>query len=88
MPGSRFFPEFEVDTTDFDNHEANDVAIGQDGDFVVAWYESDTSEVLARAFSAITVPLGDPFPMNADTAPVRRRRRWLETRRVDTSSCG
>jgi hypothetical protein len=68
-----FFPEFEVDTTDFDNHEANDAAIGKNGDFVVAWFESDTTEVFARAFSAITVPLGDPFPMNADTAPQRRR---------------
>jgi len=66
-----FFPEFDVDTTDNDTQESNDVAIGKDGDFIVTWFEGSSSDVYARAFSAITVPQGEPFPMNPDTTPVR-----------------
>ena len=63
-----FFPEFEVDITD-GSHSANDASIAQDGEFVVSWSES--TEVLARSFSSITSPQGDPFLMNADTTPGR-----------------
>jgi hypothetical protein len=65
-----FFPEFEVDMTD-GSHSVNDASIDQDGEFVVCWYEPGPTEVLARTFSPITSPQGDPFLMNADTTPGR-----------------
>jgi hypothetical protein len=63
-----FFPEFDVDMT-AGSHLADDASIAQDGEFVVSWSES--TEVLARSFSSITSPQGDPFLMNADTTPAR-----------------
>ena len=65
-----FFPEFEVDMTD-GTQAVPDASIDQDGEFVVCWYEPGPTEVLARTFSSITSPQGDPFLMNADTTPGR-----------------
>ena len=61
-----FFPEFVVNTSDPSDTESGDVAIGEDGDFVVTWQEYDDN-VLGRRFDRLAAPLGDPFPVNAAT---------------------
>ncbi len=67
-----FLPEFQVNTSDPGNNYADGVAMGEDGDFVVAWSEATTDpEVYGRLFNADTTPSGAPFAMNADTAPDR-----------------
>jgi len=67
-----FLPEFQVNTSDPGNNYTDGVAMGEDGDFVVAWSEATTDpEVYGRLFNADTTPAGAPFAMNADTAPDR-----------------
>ena len=67
-----FLPEFQVNTSDPGYNFSHDVAMGDDGDFVVTWGESTTDvEVFGRRFDADTAPAGAPFPVNANTAPDR-----------------
>ena len=64
-----FFPEFVVNTSNPGYNYSNDVAIGEDGDFIVIWGETvaNDAEVLGRRFDRLTAPLDDPFPVNAAT---------------------
>ena len=69
-----FLPEFVVNTSGPGYSESDDVAIGEDGDFIVVWSEFPTNdgELLARRFSRLAVPLDDPFPVNAATTDDQR----------------
>jgi S-layer homology domain len=58
-----FFPEFVVNTSLPGENYSDGVAIGEDGDFIVVWGES--GDVVGRRFDPLTVPLGNPFPVNA-----------------------
>ena len=63
-----FFPEVLVNTSDPDHQLSNDVALGDDGEFVVAWTEYEfNGEVLGRRYDRLSTPLDGPFPFNADT---------------------
>ncbi len=67
-----FLPEFQVNTSDPGNNYTDGVAMGEDGDFVVAWNEATTDpEIYGRLFNSDTTPAGAPFAMNANTAPDR-----------------
>ena len=63
-----FFPEVLVNTSDPDYQLCNDVALGEDGEFVVAWSEYvPGGEILGRRYDRLSAPLDAPFPVNADT---------------------
>jgi S-layer homology domain len=63
-----FFPEVLVNTSDPDHQLSNDVAMGDDGEFIVVWTEfAGDGEVLGRQYDRPSTPLGGPFPLNADT---------------------
>jgi len=63
-----FFPEVLVNTSDPDYQVCDDVALGEDGEFVVVWTEFPIeSEILGRRYDRLTTPLDGPFPVNADT---------------------
>ena len=68
-----FFPEFDIDSG-YD--QAYGASLDKDGEFVVSWTDSnpgpDGADVYGRRFSALTTPNGPPFPVNADSTPVRR----------------
>ncbi len=67
-----FLPEFQVNTSAPGNNYSDGVAMGEDGDFVVAWNEATTDpEVYGRLFNSDTTPAGAPFAMNANTTPDR-----------------
>ena len=68
-----FLPEFQVNTSDPGNNSAEDVAMSDQGEFVVTWGEFTLdSEAFGRGFAASTVPFGGPFPVNANTTPSRK----------------
>jgi len=68
-----FFPEFQVDTDTPDYSFSDDAAIANDGGFIVTWGDYETEpDIYGRAFSPLTSPLGDSFPVNANTVPARR----------------
>ena len=63
-----FFPEIGVDTSDTFNSHVDDAVIGENGEFIVTWAQIDPdAEILGRRFDFLSVPLGDPFPINAVT---------------------
>jgi hypothetical protein len=63
-----FLPEFQVNTADPDYITFNDVAMGQDGEFVVVWTENEANDdVKGRRFDAESAPLDDPFFVHAFT---------------------
>jgi hypothetical protein len=63
-----FFPEVLVNTSDPDYMVSDDVALGDDGEFVVVWNEYQfNGEVLGRRYDRLSTPLDGPFPVNADT---------------------
>ena len=63
-----FFPEVLVNTSDPDYQVCDDVALGEDGEFVVVWTEFPIEgEILGRRYDRLTTPLDGPFPVNADT---------------------
>ena len=63
-----FFPEVLVNTSDPDYQLSDDVALGEDGEFIVVWSEfPGNGEVLGRRYDRVTTPLDGPFPVNADT---------------------
>ena len=66
-----FFPQFGVETGSDPINFAEDSAIQPDGEFVVTWRGFGAKDVYGRRFSSLTSPLGPPFAMNADTAPLR-----------------
>ena len=68
-----FLPEFQISTSDPGHNSAEDVAMSDQGDFVVTWGEFNLdSEVFGRRFAASTSPFGGPFPVNANTTPSRK----------------
>jgi S-layer homology domain len=63
-----FFPEVLVNTSDPDYQVCDDVALGEDGEFIVVWTEFPVDgEILGRRYDRLTTPLDEPFPVNADT---------------------
>jgi hypothetical protein len=68
-----YFPEFGVDTDSNNANFAEDVALEENGEFVVTWTElTPVDDVYGRRFSAGTSPLAPPFPMDPDDVPIRR----------------
>ncbi|MET0620046.1 MAG: hypothetical protein ABW056_07195, partial [Thermoanaerobaculia bacterium] len=63
-----FFPEVLVNTSDPDYQVGDDVALGEDGEFIVVWTEFPAeSEILGRRYDRLTTPLDGPFPISAST---------------------
>ena len=60
-----FFPEVLVNTSDPDYQLCDDVALGDNGEFVVAWTEYlPEGEILGRRYDRLSAPLDGPFPVN------------------------
>jgi hypothetical protein len=63
-----FFPEVLVNTSDPDYQVCDDVALGDEGEFIVVWTEFPAEgEILGRRYDRLTTPLDGPFPINAST---------------------
>jgi len=74
--GDRIGAEFQVNTVVFNNQRDSDVAVADDGSFVVVWegwyQEGQDFEVYGRLFDAQGRPRGDEFRINEHTASYQK----------------